>query len=124
MAHPTRRFPILAVVRNANLALAFGLELAVYVSVAWWGFTLDRSVGVRLCAGIGAPVALIAVWAVFGAPRAPLALHGVVRFVLEVPWFGAGALALLALGRTAPAVVFTVLYLVNAVLARVWHQQS
>ncbi len=51
-------------------------------------------------------------------------LHGVIRIGFEVVWFGFGVAALAAVGRTAPAVVFAALYVVNAVLARLWHQQS
>lgn len=63
-------------------------------------------------------------WALFGAPGASHALHGAVRIVFECGWFGAGVVALWAAGRTAPAAVFGILFVLSTVLARVWNQQS
>lgn len=53
-----------------------------------------------------------------------IGLHGGVRLAFEIVWFGLGAVALAAAGRTVPAIVFAVLYVVNAILVRVWHQSS
>jgi hypothetical protein len=63
-------------------------------------------------------------WSLFGAPGATYALHGAVRIVFECGWFGLGVAALWAAGRTAPAAVFAILFVLNTVLSRVWHQQS
>ncbi|MFE9422245.1 YrdB family protein [Kitasatospora sp. NPDC006697] len=115
---------MLTALKGANAALAFLLELAVLGSVGLWGFTLSPRMPVKLLAGIGGPVLMIVLWSVFGAPGAAVSLHGVGRLLFEIAWFGAGALALFAAGRVAPAVVLAVLYAVNAVLARIWHQTN
>jgi hypothetical protein len=41
------------VVKSANLALRFILELCAVVSVGVWGFQLDRGTTVRWIAGVG-----------------------------------------------------------------------
>ncbi len=113
---------VLTTVKNANLALMFLLELAVYVAAAIWGATVSQVPAVRLAAGIGAPVALAAIWGVFGSPRARFPARGAARVALELAWFGAGAAALGAAGHVAAAIVFGALYLTNAALRRLWHQ--
>jgi hypothetical protein len=110
--------PMPAAARNANLLLAFLLELAVYVAAGWWGFTLDAALPVRVVAGLGAPLALAAAWAVFASPRALRPLRGPARAVFEGAWFGAGVAALATRGLVVPAVLLAVLCVVSWVLGR------
>lgn len=113
---------MLAVFKNANLVLAFLLELTVLFSVGTWGFSLKSGLPLRLLAGLGGPALLIALWTLFGAPGAPMYLNGGVRLAFEIVWFGCGAAALAAAGGAVPPVVFSVLFVVNLILIRVWHQ--
>lgn len=104
--------------------MAFLLELAVLFSVGLWAFSLDAKIATKLAAGLGGPLVLIILWAVFGSPSATVPLHGGVRLAFEVVWFGLGPLALIAAGRTVPAIVFVVLYVLNTMLVKVWHQSA
>jgi hypothetical protein len=113
---------MLTFVQGANAALSFLLEIAVLVAACFWGFTHTGSIFLRVAAGLGAPVALAVVWFFFGAPGATFALSGAGRVVLEVLWFGAGAVFLVAAGKRRLAAVFVGLYLVNTVLRIIWHQ--
>ena len=99
-------------VKDVNDGLAFLLELAVYASVCYWGFTSSTRWPLRLLAGIGTPVVFAAVWALFGAPSASHPAHGLARAALEICWFGGGAAALLLTRRRVLAAVFVALYLV------------
>jgi hypothetical protein len=100
-----------------SATLAFLLELAVYASAGYWGFT-RRALGLplRLLLGAGAAALLITVWALFGAPSATYPLHGAGRAVLELLWFGAGAAALFAAGQRRAGMGFTVAWVVSTVL--------
>ncbi|MFF3329606.1 YrdB family protein [Streptomyces sp. NPDC002888] len=113
---------MLSSLKALNLLVMFLLELAVYAAVALWGFTASDKWPVKVLLGVGAPVAMIAVWALFGAPRAPYAVHGGGRVVLEALWFGAGAAALAASGRQGWAATFVGVFLVNAALRFLWNQ--
>jgi hypothetical protein len=113
---------MLVALKVGNLALAFLLELAVLAAVGYWGFTVRPALGIRLLAGIGTPALFIAIWAIFGAPKAPVQLKGVVRIAFGIVWFGAGAAALVAAGRWTWGVVLASLYAFNAILVRVWHR--
>jgi hypothetical protein len=113
---------MLATAKVLNLALRFFLELAVIGAAGYWGFTLRAAAWVRVLAGLGAPAALIVVWALFGAPRAPMKLTGAAHLVLDVAWFGSGVVLLLAAGRARWAFVLAVVYLVNLALLLIWDQ--
>ncbi|MFG1702468.1 YrdB family protein [Nonomuraea sp. M3C6] len=114
-----------AIAKGANLALMFFLELGVLASVGYWGFTVSPNWGIKLLAGLGGLALFIAAWALFGAgggANATFPLTGLARAALEILWFGGGALALYASGLVTPAVVFFVLFALNAVLRIVWKQ--
>ncbi|OMI87499.1 hypothetical protein BSZ07_25075 [Streptomyces sp. M1013] len=113
---------MLSSLKALNLLVMFLLELAVYASVVLWGFTSSDKWLVKIALGIGAPVALMTAWALLGSPRAPYAVHGGGRVLLEALWFGAGAAALAASGRQTWAATFVGIYLVNAALRLLWNQ--
>ncbi len=111
------------VVKMANLALAFLLEIAVLGSVGWAATTVRSTIAVRvLCAAVVVTV-FVGLWAAFGAPNAPVHLNGGLRTAFEIGWFGAGIVALLLKGRTGFAEALGGSVLSNAVLTRLWHQQ-
>jgi hypothetical protein len=104
---------LLTVIRATTTVVAFGLELAVYAAVSYWGFTASRRWPVRVLAGLGMPLLFILVWSLFGAPSASHPQHGASRAVLEVLWFGGGALALVVRGRRRLAAAFVIAYLLS-----------
>ncbi|MDI2130297.1 YrdB family protein [Yinghuangia seranimata] len=110
------------VVKGANLAVVFLLELAALAGVGTWGFTTRDGLGARLLAGLGGPAVLIVLWALFGAPDATYKVHGAVRVAFELGWFGIGVAAFAAAGYVTQATVFAVTFAVSKTLAVVWHQ--
>ncbi|WP_308249983.1 YrdB family protein [Sphaerisporangium fuscum] len=112
---------VLTLAKGANAALMFFLELAVYLSVGYWGFTVSPNWLLKILLGVGGPVLFGVVWGIFGSPKASIPLHGVGRVVLEVLWFGGGIAAAAAAGLVTTSVVFAVLFIVNAVLRLAWN---
>lgn len=111
--------------KNANALLMFLLELGVLAAVGYWGFTVSPHLGIKLLAGVGGPALFIAAWALFGAgggTNATYPLTGLARAALEIIWFGGGALALYASGLLTSAVIFSALFILNAVLRIVWKE--
>ncbi|MEU6999311.1 YrdB family protein [Nonomuraea sp. NPDC046570] len=114
---------MLSIAKGANLALMFFLELGVLASAAYWGFTLNAGLVLRIVAGLGAPAVFIAVWALFGAANgATFPLTGFARAALEIVWFGGGAALLYAAGAATPAAIFAATFIVNAIMRIVWKQ--
>lgn len=100
-----------------NEGLAFLLEVAAIVALAWWGFTTGGNVLVNIVLGVGAPVAAMVVWGLFAAPRARFKVALPLVLLVKAVVFGAGALAFYGVGQTALAVVFAVVAVLNTALA-------
>ena len=93
------------VLKNANLALRFLLELGALAAVAYWGW--QTGVGAtRWLLAIAAPVAIAVVWWLFVSPKAAVGAPRPVRLVVELAvWTAAGA-ALWAAGHPALGIQF------------------
>ncbi|WP_406127093.1 YrdB family protein [Streptomyces canus] len=106
--------------KAANSGVLFLIELGALASAAYWGFTQD--VGASWLLGLAAPAVLVALWALFGSPRAKYKARGAGRVDFEVFWFGAGALALFAAGAQVWAFAVAVACVVSKTLAVAWSQ--
>jgi Protein of unknown function (DUF2568) len=112
------------VIGAANLGVRFLLELLLLAALAWWGFTLDAPILVRILVGLAAPLAGAAVWGLWIAPRARNRLRDPLRFGIETVLWIAGAGAVAAVAGTAWGIGFLVLALVTAALVRVWPEPA
>jgi len=108
------RNPIPRPLHLANEALAFLLELAALAALAFWGFRVGPNLAAQLALGIGAPVALIVVWALFCAPRARVKLPKAPLMVLRTALLLGSAVALFAAGWQLAAIVFAGVIALNA----------
>ena len=106
----------LTIIKNANLALAFLLELGVLAALGYWGFQTGQGPIAKIGLGIGAPVLAVVVWWLFGAPQAKWHLNGVFRLLLEVIFFGSAAVALYAAGQHVLGVAFALVFVLNTML--------
>jgi Protein of unknown function (DUF2568) len=106
----------LTIIKNANLALAFLLELGVLAALGYWGFQTGQGTIAKIGLGIGAPVLAVVVWWLFGAPQAMWHLNGIFRLLLEVIFFGSAAVALYAAGQHVLGLAFALVFVLNTVL--------
>jgi hypothetical protein len=113
---------MMALIKGSNLLLRFLLELCALGAVGYWGFKTGGGFAAKLGLGIGAPLVVAVVWAVFVSPRAPVRLALPLSLLLQVAVFGIAAAALVATGHRTLAWVFVALVVVNAVLMYVWGQ--
>lgn len=93
----------------ANAFLAFVLELAMLVFVAWWALSLDDPMWTRLLVAVVCVGALVVLWGAFAAPKARFPLATAAVLAVKAVALGSGALALWGLGLPAAAIVFAVL---------------
>lgn len=107
-----------------NLVVRFVLEIVVLVALAWWGFSASGDLVVRLIAGLGAPLAVMAVWATFVSPRAPRRLPDPTRLGVEVAVFGLGVAALWLVGQAMLALVLAAAAAVSLGLMVAWRQRG
>lgn len=107
--------------KASNLALKLLLELAAFAALAYWGATTGTG-AVPVLLAVAAPAVAIALWAVLAAPKSARRLPLAARAPFELAVFGLAALALLAAGATAAAILFAALALLNAALLAAWGQ--
>ena len=113
---------VLMMIKNANLALAFFLELGVLIALGYWGFQMGPTTLAKIGLGIGAPMVAVMVWGLFGAPTAVWHLNSPWRLILEVVFFGSAAVALFAAGQRVLGVAFALVFVLNSVLTYVLGQ--
>lgn len=91
------------------LTLWFLLELAAVGSAAYWGWTQHDGI-LRLLLAIGVPLVLAVLWGTFrvddGPKKAPVAIPGFLRLLLELAVFGTGVVLLYAAHQTNAALIF------------------
>ena len=113
---------VLELLKGANLALRFLLELCALVAFGYWGLKTGSGAITKVGLGIGAPLVAAVVWGTFVAPRAPVALPGIVVLILQVLVFGSAAAGLAATDHRTLALAFGVIVVINAILMYVWGQ--
>ena len=110
------------VIKSANLALRFLLELGILGALGYWGFTSGSSTWMKWALGLGAPLLAAVVWGTFVAPKAAVELSTPLHLLVELAVFGLAILALFRAGQTNLAAAFGVIYLINKVLLVIWGQ--
>ena len=92
-----------------NLALRFALELLALFALGYWGWTQHAGLG-RILWTVGLPLGAAILWGTFRVPndpgKAPVAIPGWLRLLLEIAFFGSAGWALFASGQETWAYVF------------------
>ena len=106
--------------KYANLALRFILELCALAALSYWGFRTGGGGLLKAVLGIGLPVLVAFAWGTFRVPndpgKAPVAVPGTLRLLLELAVFGGAVAGLAAAGRPSIAWAFGLVVLVNYAL--------
>lgn len=105
-----------------NLALRFILEVCALVSFSYWGFQSSKTFLFKFVLGIGTPLLIATIWAIFGSPAAPIPLQGIERMLLELFIFGLATIALYTSGKPALSIVFASFVIINRFLMHIWDQ--
>jgi len=105
-----------------NIGLSFLLELAMLVSLGYWGFYGDKSVLAKWMLSIGVPLVIAVVWGIFFAPNAGHRLKSTSGTLLSLLLFLLSAAALFYAQHPALAIIFALVAIVNRVLTLVWKQ--
>lgn len=113
---------MMLMVKTANLALRFLLEICALASLGYWGFHTNNGTLAKIGFGIGAPLLAAFVWGMFVATKATVTVSEPLHLILEFAVFGAAVAALYAAGRQSLSVAFALVVLINRVLMSVWDQ--
>lgn len=85
--------------RTANLAVRFLLELSSLAAFGYWGWTVRGGLALRLVAAVGMPVLAATLWGLFISPRARFSTGLVGQAALGLVVFLGAAGALYARGH-------------------------
>ncbi|MEZ4712245.1 MAG: YrdB family protein [Caldilineaceae bacterium] len=106
-----------------NLALRFLLELVAWGAVGVWGWKVTGA-PLRYLLAIGLPLLVMTLWGVFAVPddpsrsgSAPVPVSGVVRLLLELAVFAAGALALYFAGYRQWGIALAAIVVIHYLLS-------
>jgi hypothetical protein len=94
------------VFESLTLLVRFLLELSMLGALGYWGFKTGDGAATKALLGLGAPLAVAAVWGMFIAPKATVDVPTPVWIGLQVIVFGAAALALAAVAPRQLATFF------------------
>jgi Protein of unknown function (DUF2568) len=100
-------------IKPANLALKFLLELAAFGAFAVWGADVGSGAFAVILAVV-APLVAVLLWGRFAAPRSTHRLPRSARIPFELGVFLLAALVLLGAGHAAVAAVLGALVALNA----------
>lgn len=96
-----------------NATLAFVLELALLATGVAVALLLPGPLPVRIVVAVMLPVAVIAIWGVWVAPRATRRLSPQGRLMTQIGLFAVAVVALAAVGQVVWAVALAVLVAVR-----------
>ncbi|MGY1915193.1 YrdB family protein [Blastococcus sp. SYSU DS0973] len=113
---------VLSALQGANLAARFALELSALGALAYWGLQSSASSGIRVLAGLGAPLVAAVVWGLFASPRATVQVPAPAQLAVQLAVFGVAVAALIATGRPQLAGALGVAAAANAALMAWWEQ--
>jgi hypothetical protein len=113
---------MLDIIRIANLALAFLLELAMLAALGYWAFRAAPGGWLSWAAAVVVVAIAIGLWAAWGAPKSATRLAMPALLVFKIVMFGAAAIALFASGQAMWAALFAVLAVLHLALAAAFGQ--
>jgi hypothetical protein len=87
-------------------ALRFFLELGGIVALGYWGVHASRDLPIQVVLALGAPAALIVVWALFVAPRAVYPMPRLAQAIVGGLLLEIAAVALVIAGQPLVGVVY------------------
>ncbi len=110
------------ILKGINLLVRFLLELCMLAAVSYWGFKTQSAWSLKILLGIGLPILIAVLWAMFLSPRATHPLSGISFLALELILLGSGAVALFASGKPTLGWVYAIAAVINKVLLGLWKQ--
>jgi hypothetical protein len=112
------------VLKGANLALRFLLELGVLVALCYWGFRSGEGTFARIALGLGVPLIVAVVWSTVMSPKARVRPPWSLHLAAEMVIFGLGPAALFATGQPLLGWIFAAAAVFSRALIFVWQQES
>lgn len=105
-----------------NLGLRFGVELATFAALGYWGASANASEDIRATLAVITPLVAIVAWSRLLAPRAPRRLTGLAALFVELSIFAGATAALVSSGQGLVGVIYASVAVLNSFLVRLLGQ--
>ncbi len=112
----------MVIIKTANPALRFLLELCALAALAYWGWRSGAGWLMKSTLVVGAPLVAAVVWAIFISPNASVPVPLVVWLLLQAVIFGLAMAALTVTGYRTLAFALGMAVVLNGGLMYVWGQ--
>ncbi len=103
-------------IRALNLAVHFLLELCGLAALFYWGIYTGEGL-MKIVLGVGFPLIAAVIWGTFRVPndpgKAPIAVRGPLRLLLEWGFFALAVAALSSAGQSALATLLALAVVIN-----------
>ncbi len=103
-------------IKMINLAAHFLLELCGLAALIYWGFQTGEGL-MKIVLGVLLPLLAAVAWGTFRVPndpgKAPVAVRGPVRLLLEAAFFGLAVAALSSAGQPTLAALLGIAVIIN-----------
>ena len=103
-------------IKLINLGVRFLLELCALAALIYWGFQAGEGL-MKIVLGVMMPLLAAVAWGTFRVPndpgRAPVAVRGPVRLLLEITYFALAVAALSSAGQPTLAALLGIAVAIN-----------
>ncbi|WP_064196248.1 MULTISPECIES: YrdB family protein [Emticicia] len=105
------------VLKYFNYALAFSLELVLFFSVGFWGYSQGKTSFTKWIFAIILFLIVITIWAVFAAPKSNLRFQNIWLSLFRIFMFSMGTLALIDLGKNKWSIIYSICFILSVSLS-------
>ncbi|RAQ96003.1 YrdB family protein [Thermogemmatispora tikiterensis] len=110
--------------KELNRALRFLLEVALILTLGYWGASTSLALTLRFFLGLALPLLAMLVWGLLVAPKARHRLVDPWRLLIELALFSLAALALWDRQFYLLAIALVALFLLNRLALSLWGQNT
>lgn len=110
----------LPVLRFLHQLLAFSLEMAMLAALGYWGFLEGKKAPLKYILGLGMPIAAIALWAMWAAPKSSSRLEQPYLLLFKLVLYGITAFGLHRSGLAYWSYWFAGLAVISVLVEYFW----
>jgi hypothetical protein len=109
-------------IKTINEVLAFILELIMFFSMGYFGYSKGGTVTLKWVFAVLLVVLAITLWGIFAAPNSQTRLNSPIRLIFELSMFLIGAFFVYKTNHAGLAISFAILSVVSVAVAYVFKQ--
>ena len=110
------------IIRFVNQVVAFLLEIAMLISIGYWGFVEGKTILTKYSLSIFLPIVAIILWGFFAAPKSKYRLKFPLRIIFELCLFAFASILLYQTENSELAIWFGVIAFTNKIITYFFRQ--